>query len=119
MLVLGMAATTTSWTAEFSPLTTPMLTTSNGGQPIDLAATTSAGTAELSPLPPPILNTSNGVQAIDLATTLRLANARNLDIQIARQRVAEAKATHESTLLQFLPWLSPGISYRRHDDLIQ
>ena len=50
---------------------------------------------------------------------LRLAGAQNLDVQIARQRLAEAKANHQSTVWQFFPWISPGVGYRRHDDLIQ
>lgn len=57
--------------------------------------------------------------AINLETVLRLAKAQNLDVQIARSRLAEAKAVHESAREQFFPWLSPGISYRRHDNLIQ
>ncbi len=56
---------------------------------------------------------------LDLATVLRLANAQNLDIQVARERLAEAKALHSGALAQFLPWLAPGITYRRHDHLIQ
>ncbi|HWX19438.1 MAG TPA: TolC family protein [Candidatus Binatia bacterium] len=56
---------------------------------------------------------------LDLATVLRLANARNLDIQIARERLSEARAVHQGALAQFFPWLAPGVSYRRHDDLIQ
>jgi len=59
------------------------------------------------------------VQPIDLPTALRLAGAQNLDIQIARQRLAEAKANHQSTVWQFFPWISPGVGYRRHDNLIQ
>ena len=56
---------------------------------------------------------------INLPTVLRLAEARNLDIQIAREKLAEARAAHESSILQFLPSIAPGISYRRHDNLIQ
>jgi outer membrane protein len=56
---------------------------------------------------------------IDLTTVLRLAKAQNLDIQIAQARLAEAKAQYQSAREQFFPWLSPGISYRRHDNLIQ
>src|SRR3954464_11750334 len=56
---------------------------------------------------------------INLETVLRLAKAQNLDVQIAKARLAEAKAVHESARAQFFPWLSPGISYRRHDNLIQ
>jgi outer membrane protein TolC len=50
---------------------------------------------------------------------LRLAGAQNLDVQIARARVAEARANRESSVWQFFPWIGPGVSYRRHDDLIQ
>jgi outer membrane protein TolC len=56
---------------------------------------------------------------IDLATVLELAGARNLDIEIARGKVAEARAVHEGALQQFFPWLAPGISYRRHEGRIQ
>src|SRR5437867_5252894 len=62
---------------------------------------------------------TNITHEIDLPTVLRLAGAQNLDVQIARQRLAEAKANHQSTVWQFFPWISPGVGYRRHDDLIQ
>ncbi len=62
---------------------------------------------------------TNAIFPIDLLTTLRLAGAQNLDIQIARERLAEARANHGSAVSQFFPTLSPGISYRRHDDNIQ
>lgn len=56
---------------------------------------------------------------IDLPTVLRLVNARNLDVQIARQLLAEAKANQASALEQFLPWVSPGAGFRRHENQIQ
>jgi len=62
---------------------------------------------------------TNEIARIDLPTALRLAGAQNLDLRIARERLAEAKANYQSTLWQFFPWVSPGISYKRHDDLIQ
>jgi outer membrane protein TolC len=62
---------------------------------------------------------TNSLSLIDLPTALRLAGARNLDVQIARQRLDEAKANSESALWQFFPWISPGLGYRRHDNLIQ
>ena len=65
------------------------------------------------------LTARDGAYVIDLPTVLRLANAQNLDVQIARERLKEAKAIHENAKLQFFPTLSPGFSYRRHDDLIQ
>src|SRR3954470_15899098 len=62
---------------------------------------------------------TNSRSMIDLPTALRLAGAQNLDVQIARQRLAEAKANSESAMWQFFPWISPGVSYRRHDNLLQ
>lgn len=62
---------------------------------------------------------ATNVQLIDLATALRLAGAQNLDVQIARERLAEAKANHSVAMSQFFPWLSPGIGYRRHEDRLQ
>ena len=62
---------------------------------------------------------TNEIYLIDLPSALQLAGAQNLDVQIARQRLAEAKANYESSLWQFFPWISPGLSYRRHDNLIQ
>src|SRR5262249_55407047 len=57
--------------------------------------------------------------SVDLPTVLRLADAQNLDVQIARQLVAEARANHNSALEQFFPWISPGIQFRRYDGLGQ
>jgi outer membrane protein TolC len=62
---------------------------------------------------------TNGLSPIDLPTALRLAGAQNLDVKIARERLAEAKANHQSAVSQFFPWLSPGITYRKHEDNIQ
>lgn len=56
---------------------------------------------------------------VDLPAVLRLAGAQNLDVQIARERVAQAEAAEEGARLQYFPWLSPGIGYRRHQDRIQ
>jgi outer membrane protein TolC len=56
---------------------------------------------------------------IDLPTTLRLAGAQNLDIKIAREKVAEAEANHTSSRWQFFPWIAPAISYRKHDNRTQ
>ncbi len=56
---------------------------------------------------------------IDLPTVLRLAGAQNLDVQIARQRLAEAQANRETAIWQFIPAIRPGVSYAQHDHLIQ
>lgn len=56
---------------------------------------------------------------IDLPTVLRLAGAQNLDVRIAQEKLAEARANNDGALLQFFPWVSGGVTYQRHDDLIQ
>jgi outer membrane protein TolC len=63
--------------------------------------------------------TSATVYPIDLPTTLRLADAQNLDVQIARERVKEAQANRTSAIEQFFPWLAPGIAYHRRDGVAQ
>jgi outer membrane protein TolC len=56
---------------------------------------------------------------IDLPTVLRLAGARNLDVQIARERLNEAEANRQIALEQFIPSLTPGITYHRRDGMAQ
>lgn len=63
--------------------------------------------------------TGTDVFLIDLPTALRLAGAQNLDVRIAQERLAEAKANHQSALLQFFPWVIAGVAYRRHDGRVQ
>ncbi|HEV8541038.1 MAG TPA: TolC family protein [Verrucomicrobiae bacterium] len=63
--------------------------------------------------------TNENTYPIDLVTALRLAGARNLDIQIARERLKEAEANRESAVEQFFPWIAPGIGYHRRDGLAQ
>lgn len=63
--------------------------------------------------------TNEGVYPIDLPTTLRLAGARNLDIQIAQERLNEAQANRQSAVEQFFPWISPGVAYHRRDGVAQ
>ena len=62
---------------------------------------------------------SSKTVVIDLPSALRLAGARNLDIQLARQKLAEAYATQESALEKFFPHVDLGATYLRHDGLIQ
>ena len=56
---------------------------------------------------------------IDLATALRLAGAKNLDVQIARERLREAQANKESAVENFFPWVSPGIAYHQRVGMAQ
>src|SRR5206468_9610994 len=63
--------------------------------------------------------TNDTVYPIDLPTALRLVGARNLDIQIARERLNEAQANRQSAVEQFFPWVAPGFSYHRRDGVAQ
>lgn len=56
---------------------------------------------------------------IDLPTALRLAGASNLDVEIAREKVNEARAAGDSARARFFPWISPSVVVRRHDGNIQ
>ena len=56
---------------------------------------------------------------IDLPTALRLAGASNLDVEIAKEKVQEARAVSESARARYLPTLTPSIGVRRHEGNIQ
>ena len=60
-----------------------------------------------------------GSQQVNLAAVMRLAGAQNLDLRIADARLAEAWAQHEAARMQFFPYLTPGVAYRRHEGNIQ
>jgi outer membrane protein TolC len=62
---------------------------------------------------------TNGVSLVDLPTAMQLAGANNLDVRLARLRLAEARANLESATWQFFPWLAPGFAYRAHNDALQ
>ncbi|MSU24403.1 MAG: TolC family protein [Opitutus sp.] len=56
---------------------------------------------------------------IDLPTALRLAGANSLEVQIAREKLAEARATSDSVRQKFFPWIAPAIVFRRHENNLQ
>ena len=62
---------------------------------------------------------TNEVHPVDLPTVLRLAGARNLDIEISRERLREAEAQRSSALERFFPWIAPGVTYHRRDGVAQ
>lgn len=62
---------------------------------------------------------ASNIYIVDLPTTLRLAGARNIDIQLAHEKLAEAQAAKEGAIERFFPWVAPGVTYNRHDNLIQ
>jgi outer membrane protein TolC len=62
---------------------------------------------------------TNAISTIDLPTALRLAGARNLEVQIAQEKLNEARANRSSATERFFPWLSPGVSFHRRDGVAQ
>ena len=56
---------------------------------------------------------------IDLPTALRLAGASNLDVQIAREKVNEARAASDSARARFFPFIVPSVVVRRHEENVQ
>jgi outer membrane protein TolC len=56
---------------------------------------------------------------IDLPTALRLAGADNLEVGIAREKVAEARAAGDAAKARFFPWITPSLVVRRHDANVQ
>jgi len=58
-------------------------------------------------------------EPIDLPTTLRLAGANDLDVQIAQQKLEEARGNEQQRMLAFIPTLSVGIGYKNHQGAIQ
>lgn len=56
---------------------------------------------------------------IDLPTALRLAGAKSLDVELAREKVAEARALESASRARFLPWVAPSLVVRRHENNIQ
>jgi outer membrane protein TolC len=67
----------------------------------------------------PAVNADAAVSLIDLATVLRLVNASNPTIALARERVREAEARVQRAEVLWLPTLQTGPAYYRHDGQIQ
>jgi outer membrane protein TolC len=63
--------------------------------------------------------TASAPAPIDLPAALRLAGAQNLDVQLAQAALTQERARSTSAMEQLVPWISPGVSYRRRDGLAQ
>ncbi len=58
-------------------------------------------------------------ETIDLPTTLRLAGADALEVKLAEEKLAEARADEQQRTLAFLPVLTIGAGYKNHQGAIQ
>src|SRR5260370_7777576 len=64
-------------------------------------------------------NRSPKVLTINLPTALRLAGARNIDIQLAREKLADTYAAEDTAIELSFPSLAPPLAYRRHENLLR
>lgn len=112
------AASSITSTSEIRPLPQSATPTSPGN-PIKLASfEIEASQAE--PLPAPQMRsveieTLPSEFPIDLPTALRLANADNLQIALAREQIQQAYAEYSSTGALWLPSLRGGVHWNHHD----
>lgn len=58
-------------------------------------------------------------EPIDLPTTLRLAGANAIEVQIAQQKLEEARGNEEQRVLAFIPTLTVGVGYKNHQGAVQ
>jgi outer membrane protein TolC len=62
---------------------------------------------------------SSSPTTIDLPTALRLAGANNLDVKIAQEKLAEARASSDAARARYFPFIAPAVTFRRHENNIQ
>jgi outer membrane protein TolC len=70
-------------------------------------------------MPAPALTVPADRLPIDLPTALRIADSTNPTVAVARARVAEAFARQRQADVYWLPTITSGASYQRHDGQIQ
>jgi len=66
-----------------------------------------------------VLSVAKADEPIDLPTTLRLAGANAIEVQLAQQKLEEARGNEQQRVLAFIPTLSVGIGYKNHQGAIQ
>jgi outer membrane protein TolC len=78
-----------------------------------------ASAAPPAPLSPPALEAGDRPMPIDLVAALRLANAQAIDVAAAAEREQVAVAVLDQARVQWLPTITLGGDYNRHDGKIQ
>jgi outer membrane protein TolC len=94
---------------EELPLTSPQI----NGTTVDGFAAMAAGESVI------MMETSATALPIDLPTALRLSGAENWNVQIAAEKVQEARARLDAAKLLWLPSLNVGVGYTKHEGQIQ
>jgi outer membrane protein TolC len=72
-------------------------------------------TAPVSPASPPLPSPCDRPYPINLLTALKLADARSVDIAAAAERISAAAAVLEQAQVLWLPTITVGGDYNRHD----
>lgn len=92
-----------------------------GGLALFLALTCAGAQTRLAVLLPPVVPSEPGSQPLPLSldTVLRLAQDQNGQIAITRQRLLEAYAQQDLAAKKWLPDLTVGTAYYRHEGGIQ
>jgi len=67
----------------------------------------------------PAPDATDGPLPIDLPTALRLAGANSLEIEFARERLAEARATLDAAQVLWVPTFRAGAAYSKHEGRLQ
>lgn len=80
---------------------------------------TAIGAPPRGPRAPLAMSSAQRELPIDLPTALRLANADNLQVALAREQIREALAGVEAARVLWLPTIRGGVSYNRHEGSIQ
>lgn len=75
--------------------------------------------AAADPFAPPAVSNTRGPLSIDLATALRLANANNHTVALARERMNEAVAQSQRANAMLLPTITLGAGVDHHEGRIQ
>ncbi len=88
-----------------------------GGFPPPEAANSSSNASPTLPSPP--VEADLPVLPINLPAALRLANSQPIDVQVAAVRIKAALAALDLAWVQWLPTISLGGDYARHDGAIQ
>ncbi|HET6879878.1 MAG TPA: TolC family protein [Pirellulales bacterium] len=101
------------------PFETAQITSPTNGIPEEQVAAPSAETVPTPPPVPPSAPSAPKSLPIDLPTALRLANADNLQVAVAREQIRQALASVAAANVIWLPSIRGGVNYDRHDGSIQ
>ena len=106
--------------AKVTPLSANRASENTGeNRPVSAWQPREVGTQELVSETEPEVTEDSEPLPIDLATVLRLAGAQNWNVELAAERVREARAVAEAADAYWMPSLIGGLGFTRHDGQLQ